>query len=65
MQRYQSYLDTETLIKWSSYYAAEAMGYKHLGSIAPQKRPGLVALEAPVNEGILYLRDVENHYRLI
>lgn len=65
IQRYQSTLDTETLIKWSSYNAAEAMDYEHLGSIDLNKRPGLIALEAPVYNGQLLLKDVERHYRMI
>ncbi len=65
IQKYQSYLDSETLVKWSSYYGAEALGYDELGSIEKGKKPGLVALEGNFGNGNLVFELVERYYRLI
>lgn len=65
IQKYQSHLDNEMLIKWSSYYAAEALGYDQLGSIEKGKKPGLVALEGNFGNGNLVFELVERCYRLI
>ncbi|MEE9374249.1 MAG: amidohydrolase family protein [Saprospiraceae bacterium] len=64
IQRYQSFLDTETLIKWSSYYSAQALSYDHLGSIEVGKTPGLVALEGIDHKNSL-LKEVTAVNRLI
>tara|TARA_Y100000385_G_C13098590_1_gene642935 strand:+ start:1044 stop:2219 length:1176 start_codon:yes stop_codon:yes gene_type:complete len=64
IQRFQSFLDTETLIRWSSYNSAEALGYDQLGSIEIGKQPGLVALEGLNNRGDK-LCDVLSASRLI
>lgn len=64
IEKYQSYISTETLIKWSSHHAAEALGYAELGSIEIGKKPGLIALEAPY-KGHFKLNEVKNHYRLL
>jgi cytosine/adenosine deaminase-related metal-dependent hydrolase len=64
IQRYQSWLDTETLIKWSSYYGAEALGFDEFGSISKGKKPGLVALESRIGDQFK-LDMVNKCYRLI
>ena len=64
IQRFQSFLDTETLIKWSSYYSAEALGYNHLGSIEIGKQPGLIALEG-LSKKNSQLSEVKGLRRLI
>lgn len=42
IQRFQSYVDFETLLKWATLNGAKALGYeKDLGSIEKGKKPGL------------------------
>ena len=42
IQRFQSYIDFETLLKWATLNGAEALGYeRQLGSIKKGKTPGL------------------------
>ena len=64
IQRYQSFIDTETLIRWSSFYSAKALGYDKLGSIEKGKRPGLVFLEGLTHKNDK-LKKVTNLERLI
>lgn len=46
IQRYQSYVPTETLLQWATLNGAEALGWeKELGSIEVGKAPGLVLIQ--------------------
>lgn len=54
IQRFQSYVPFEDLLKWATLNGAEALGYEEdLGSITVGKAPGLLALEIDVNEKII------------
>ena len=65
IQKYQSYLNSETLIRWSSHHAAKALGYEDLGSIQIGKKPGLIGLESKIDKHNLDLNTIENCVRLI
>ena len=46
IQRYQSQLDTRTLVQWATLNGAEALGLDaRIGSLSPGKVPGLVLIE--------------------
>ena len=46
IQRYQRFVDTETLVRWATLHGAEALGMEaELGSLTVGKRPGLVLVE--------------------
>ncbi len=46
IQRYQSYVDTRTLVQWATLNGAEALGFDaRLGSLSLGKVPGLVLIE--------------------
>jgi len=64
IQRFQSSITTEMLVKWSSYHSAEALGYDHLGSIKTGKKPGLVALYGLKGDTPL-LKDTDRLERLL
>jgi len=52
--RYQSYLPTETLLRWATLNGAEALGMDdELGSFEPEKRPGVNLLFGFEQEAIL------------
>jgi len=53
IQKYQSYVPFETLLKWATLNGAEALGFEdELGSIAPGKKPGLILIQRDDN-GVL------------
>ena len=64
IEKYQSYVNTETLVKWSSFHGAEALGYEELGKIEEGRNPGLVALETNNVEEFSF-NDVSSCYRLV
>jgi len=64
IEKYQSYIETELLVKWSSFHAAEALGYDNLGVIGRGKKPGLVALESNGMDPFR-ISEVRRCYRLI
>jgi cytosine/adenosine deaminase-related metal-dependent hydrolase len=46
IKKFASYVPLNTLIQWSTINGAKALGYEdRLGTIAPGKKPGLVAIE--------------------
>ena len=46
IQRYQRFVDTETLVRWATLNGAEALGMDgEIGSLTVGKRPGLVLVE--------------------
>lgn len=52
IKRYQSHLDDAVLIRWASLNGAQALGFDdRLGSLKPGKKPGLIWLEGPVQDG--------------
>ncbi len=49
IKKFASYVPLNTLIQWSTINGARALGYEdRLGTIAPGKKPGLVAIEKVV-----------------
>ncbi len=54
IQRYQSYVDTRTLVQWATLNGAEALGFDaRLGSLTPGKVPGLALIDKVDAEGRL------------
>lgn len=50
IQKYQSYVPTETILKWATLNGAEALGWADsLGSLEKGKTPGLVLIENMVD----------------
>ena len=46
IQRYQRFVDTETLVRWATLNGAQALGMEaEIGSLTVGKRPGLVLVE--------------------
>ena len=64
IQKYQSFIETKEIIKWSSFWSSEALGFHELGSIQNGKKPGLIALEG-IQSSQSPLSSVSSFYRII
>jgi cytosine/adenosine deaminase-related metal-dependent hydrolase len=66
IKKYQSHLSDVELLTWATINGARALGYDDLlGTLEAGKKPGLVLLDYPVNDGDFDLRSVRGCQRII